>query len=228
MVMTEDRSKNPGCLGAFLRLFGINVNPEKSEELPYRLRDDFLSQAELSFYHVLRTVTGDNAVICSKVNLADIFFVVKPNENLAYRNKIDRKHVDFLLCDAQSLRPIVGVELDDASHKRADRQARDAFVDSVFKTAELPLIHVPARATYNVSELTALLASYFERSATLHVAEPPKLSVHTGDAPVCDKCGIPMVMRTTSRGDRKGERFWGCANYPKCRKVVAVTNTKQT
>lgn len=30
------------------------------------------------------------------------------------------------------MRPIVGVELDDSSHKRADRQERDEFVDSVF------------------------------------------------------------------------------------------------
>ncbi len=226
--MTQDLSKNPGCLGA---IFGLGFRrstdkirfdgfePEEAESLPYRLRDDFLSLAEISFYRVLRVVAGEDAIIYPKVNLADVFFVVKPNENQAYRNKIDRKHVDFLLCDPKSLRPVVGVELDDASHRRADRQERDEFVDRVFEAAELPLVHVPVRSSYSISELTTLLAPHFSHLLALPVAQPTKSVADTGTTPVCDKCGIPMVLRTTARGDRQGEQFWGCVNYPKCRQI---------
>jgi len=98
------KSKPQGCLFALLSLFGFTIDgraPNGSGELdlPYRLRDDFLSAAEFSFYRVLATSVGNQATITTKVNLADIFFVARPNENQAYRNKIDRKHVDFLLCD---------------------------------------------------------------------------------------------------------------------------------
>ena len=51
------------------------------------------------------------------------------------------------------MRPLVGMELDDRSHQRADRKERDEFVNEVFKAAGLPLLHVPARRGYVVNEL---------------------------------------------------------------------------
>ena len=143
-------TKPQGCLVAILGLIGFRLTgPTASEHLPYRQRDDFLSAAEVSFYRVLLMGLNGSFVICPKVNLADIFFVARPHENQSYRNKIDRKHVDFLLCDPSTLKPIVGVELDDVSHSRPDRQDRDRFVDQVFEVAGLPLLHVPAASGYN-------------------------------------------------------------------------------
>lgn len=85
-----------------------------STNLPFHLRDDFLSPAELSFYQVLNSVVGDRATICAKVNLADLFFVATGDhrKNRAMANRIDRKHVDFLLCEPKNMRPFV--EWDDA------------------------------------------------------------------------------------------------------------------
>jgi hypothetical protein len=97
---------------------------------------------------VLKLAVKDRAVILAKVNLADIFFVARPKENQSYRNKIDRKHVDFLGCDPTTMKPLFGVELDDKSHSRSDRVERDVFVDQVFQVAGLPLIRIPAKAAY--------------------------------------------------------------------------------
>src|SRR5450432_4184886 len=94
-------------------------------EFPYHLRDHFLSPAELSFYRVLRSTVAGRAVLNSKVALADVFWVKSPDDHSRFRvytNKIDRKHVDFLLCDAATMQPILGIELDDKSHQRPDRQ----------------------------------------------------------------------------------------------------------
>lgn len=35
--------------------------------------------------------------------------------------------------------------------------------------------------------------------------------------PVCPRCGAQMVLRTGQSGARKGQRYWGCSNYPACR-----------
>src|SRR5262252_5298926 len=85
------------------------------QEFPYALRDDFLSPAELSFCQVLRTVVADRLLICPKVALADLFFANTGDhrQNRIFLNRIDRKHVDFLLCQPKTLRPVVGIELDD-------------------------------------------------------------------------------------------------------------------
>lgn len=39
----------------------------------------------------------------------------------------------------------------------------------------------------------------------------------------CPKCGGEMVIRKAKQGSNKGNSFWGCTNYPKCRGVVNVT-----
>ncbi|WP_437193260.1 DUF2726 domain-containing protein [Planctomicrobium sp. SH527] len=210
-----------GCLGGILRLLGIDLSsrtPAGAQELPYRLRDDFLSAAELSFFRVLASVVQNKAVICPKVRLADVFFVAQPHQNQSYRNKIDRKHVDFLLCDPLTLKPLLGVELDDSSHARSTRQERDPFVDDVFEVAGLPLLRVPARSTYSPNELLGLIAPHFSD----HAHSPPQQRIsETAHVPLCSKCGMPMVRRVSSKGQHAGQSFWGCPNYPKCRLIVS-------
>ncbi len=88
---------------------------EKSSriEYPYHLVDEFLSPAELNFFFNLKAVVGDSAHIFSKVKLSDLFYTKTGDygKNRSYLNRIDRKHVDFLLCDAKTLKPILGIEL---------------------------------------------------------------------------------------------------------------------
>lgn len=47
-------------------------------------------------------------------------------------------------------------------------------------------------------------------------------------APSCPKRGVPMVLRTAQCGDRFGQVFYGCPNYPKCRQVVKVVASQDT
>ena len=58
---------------------------------------------------------GDKAVICPKVGLKDFFFICKGvgKDYMNYFGKIAKKHVDFLLCDPGTMKPICGIELDD-------------------------------------------------------------------------------------------------------------------
>jgi hypothetical protein len=157
----------PGCLAPFLRLFGIGAAQEAEPvagPLPYLRRDDFLTQAELSFYQVLAGVVGGEAVICPKVGLMEIFFVPGGREIQGYFSRIAQKHVDFVLCDPATMQVLAGVELDDASHARADRQERDAFVEEVFATTGLPLLRLPARASYAPAELAGRVAPVLKRA----------------------------------------------------------------
>lgn len=226
------RAENPGCLGIVAAMFGIKPRAQNSpaqlrddslsarpqpqaKRQPYRLRDDFLSHAEHSFYHVIQSTVGEEFTVCPKVNLADIFFVSHPNENYAARAKIDRKHVDFLVCDMETMRPRVGIELDDSSHSSQKRKGRDAFVDEVFKTAGLPLLRFPVQHAYTVSDVSAQL------SAILNTPPAATLEAKLDDAtatPICPKCGIPLVIRDGKRG-----QFYGCSNYPRCRQTVSIS-----
>ena len=189
-------------------------------EYPYHIRDDFLSSAEHSFYLVLKHIVTDKVVICPKVSLSDLFFVKSsdPSKYRTYTNKIDRKHVDFLLCDPKTLQPLVGIELDDKSHQKSDRQARDKFVEMVYAAAKLPLVRFPVRRSYSTSELDSVLHPYLGSHETDSPTQPVIIETQSA-SPQCPKCGSEMVLRTAKSGSNQGEKFWGCPNYPKCRGV---------
>ncbi len=220
---------NPGCLDSILGLFrskpkssdsvviGHPSDEEEVDTFPYRLRDDFLSPAEHSFYLVLKNMLGEHLTICPKVALADIFFVVRPNENMRAYNKINRKHVDFLICDPKKMAALFGIELDDSSHKRPDRVDRDEFVEHAFDAAGLPLLRIPVRANYNTSELGALFKQALElrrksdnpvseKSEDPVIKETTAQSVAGNPPPMCPKCGIPLTMRRATRGANAGQR----------------------
>ena len=42
----------------------------------------------------------------------------------------------------------------------------------------------------------------------------------TAAAPTCPQCGSVMVLRTARKGANAGQQFWGCSQYPKCRKMM--------
>lgn len=215
--MSNESSGNPGCLGLILKLFGISPHESATGSWPYRLRDDFLSPAEISFYHVLKSATGDAITVCPKVNLSDIFFVSGPGQNQGAKNRISRKHVDFLLCDSQTMRPRVGVELDDSSHAREDRQTRDALVQQVFDAAGLALLRFPAQRAYDLSEIVSRLSQSLSEEPAPPAPTAPPTPQDATSSPICPKCGIPLVIRSGSRG-----KFYGCSNYPKCRETVPI------
>jgi hypothetical protein len=215
--MDKPLEERQGCLTVILALFGIRLAKPVSEgDLPYRQRDDFLSAAELSFYRVLKQAVGDRAMILCKVNLADVFFVARPNENRAYLNKIDRKHIDFLLCEPNTMRPRVGIELDDASHGRQDRQQRDDFVNTVFNTAGLPLLRIPTKTGYIPQDILAKVVPHLQTEDN----QPVVAQLSEDGPPTCPKCGVSMVLRTATKGAMVGQQFYGCPNYPRCREIV--------
>src|SRR6516162_8905241 len=149
---------------------------QAQQEFPYALRDDFLSPAEQSFYQVLKSVVDGRLVICPKVALADLFFAKTGDarQNRVALNRIDRKHVDFLLCEPKTMRPVVGIELDDKSHDRPDRRERDAFVNGVFAAAKLAVVRILAQRGYQAAELNSLLREHLQPEPTTAVPARPE------------------------------------------------------
>jgi predicted RNA-binding Zn-ribbon protein involved in translation (DUF1610 family) len=63
--------------------------------------------------------------------------------------------------------------------------------------------------------------------ATLNVeaeekVESPDTQELEENSPTCPKCDGPMIKRTIKKGEKAGEEFWGCGNFPKCRGTVSV------
>jgi len=195
------------------------MNAERvKERLPYRLREQFLSSTEFALLSVLQEMADGHYVVCPKVALNDIFYIQRPNENVHFYNKIFRKHVDFLLCEPDGMKPAFGVELVRPVVKEETRSA-DQFMQDLFLNAGLPLIHVPSSESYELTDLVHLF-----QLAVMKVKETESLrdDGSSDSAPLCPQCGLMMVLRIHREGPQAGKRYYGCMNAPTCGGVVAV------
>ena len=119
---------------------------------PFSRRKHLLSKNELSFYEILRSAMYDY-VVFAKVRLADLIEADEGHRHWqANFDRINAKHIDFVICDDES-KPVVAIEVDDKSHDRADGGARDPEVDQLFQAVGFPLIRVPAQSTYDFAQI---------------------------------------------------------------------------
>jgi len=192
---------------------------KKPTALPYESNGKLLSPAELSFLGVLKLALGDGYHIMAKVRLADVVSVKKGlsgTERQQAFNRIQSKHLDFVVCEPSDSTILLAIELDDQSHEKQSRQERDGFVDDAMKVAGVPLHRFTAKRTYSVQDIRAVLQG--EQVAAAEAVPP---AVPDG-APDCPSCGTKMVRRTAKTGANAGKEFWGCPSYPRCKGVVAI------
>lgn len=135
-------------------------NPTNESKKTITSKDDYnnayygvnslLSKAEFSFYKILYNICLElDVTLFTKVRVADIIKVGKIENRQTYFNKIKSKHVDFVLCNTQTLKPIVCIELDDKSHNNNDRNNRDKFMDEIIGIAGFKSLHIKCSYSYN-------------------------------------------------------------------------------
>lgn len=190
----------------------------KEDLLPYRLRERFLSTPEVALYKTLWEMVGERYIIFAKVALNDIFYIVRPNENVHYFNKLFRKHVDFLLCDARALQPQIGVELVRPAAVGGSRST-DVFMEDLFLTAGLPLVQVPSNDRYEEAGLVTLFQSALNKVKQM---ERKMADIGRDSIPMCPVCGKLMVLRTYRSGPKAGQLYYGCIDSPSCSGIVQL------
>ena len=145
---------------------GISFEKTKEDKkFPYRRKDYLLTVSERNFYEVLKKVSDENnKLLFAKVRLEDLLWLpgnISWRDRLSLRGRIKSRHIDFVLCDRENIRPLLAIELDDASHLRFDRVERDDFVDSALSDAGLPILHIPVRQSYDFSDLMRRIQEKF-------------------------------------------------------------------
>jgi hypothetical protein len=191
---------------------------ELEGRLPYRLREQFMSTPELALLRVLQNMVRNYYIICPKVALNDIFYIARPNENVHFFNKIFRKHVDFLLCEPDTLKPAFGIELVKPIAKTETREA-DKFMQDLFLSAGLPLVHIPSNDQYDEDDLAELFKFSIVK---IRNTGPLRAATKTDSVPMCPVCGRMMVLRIYRSGSDKGKKYYGCIDSPACSGVVEI------
>lgn len=134
---------------------------------PYSLRKSFLSTREFAYFNVLKQAVGENAKIYPKVRLPQI--LNHPGHDPKYRahwSRVQRRYVDFLVCDG-NLTPTLAVKFDpNANRKRS--QPKDDVLEDALGSAELPLLRVVPADNYDLDEVTYKIKFAMARHQTQH------------------------------------------------------------
>lgn len=133
-------------------------------QIQYKRTDALFTPAEKAFYSALtRAVDTQRFVIFGKVRVADMITVKregKSKKDFQAFAKISQKHIDFVICHRADLTVFCAIELNDASHLRSERSARDKFLTRVYHQVKLPLAWITAKGSYQPDKIwEAILAA---------------------------------------------------------------------
>lgn len=177
-----------------------NVNVD----FPYR-RTKLLTDAELQLFHFMENnlCQIDRITILAKVRLADIAEVdTRVTLKKDFLWKITNKHVDFLICDKNTLDIICAVELDDYTHETQEAKERDMFIMQVLDSVGIKTIRIRTKIRAIEKRDLVLVDDCINRKL----------------APKCPYCGKQMYPKES----RTGHRFYACEDFINCRRTIDI------
>ena len=150
-------------IGLFVLIKELRQNRTHSVHLPtpltpivathtpmYRKRSSIMNKSEMAFFFELQKQLPEGYHIFPNMRIADILDAVDGKGFYARNNKIMPKHIDFLVCN-RYFNPMVAIEVNGSSHRRADRIESDDLKREIFKDAKLPLEFVDVGTSFEQS-----------------------------------------------------------------------------
>ena len=123
----------------------------RSSPYPYERRGVVLGPAEINLFRSLQSAVREDWIILSMVRLTDVIKVrPKTRQHQIWQSRIFGKHIDFVICDYETLEVKLAIELDDSAQSK---RARNRFVNSALTAAGLPLLRVKVEDKYETSAL---------------------------------------------------------------------------
>jgi Protein of unknown function (DUF2726) len=139
-VIRESRNK---WIRAAMKIVGA----EPSQPIPhatsaFELRGRFLASGEAGLYSHLCEALGERAVVCPKVRALDVLRVPNAPKRIDEAVRLDRKYLDFLICDRGTWRPVCAIQLDRVDESSKLAPVRDEFLEKALITAGLSVLHI--------------------------------------------------------------------------------------
>lgn len=142
-----------------------STDENTKDPLPYFRKKTLLNEKEQVLFHRLIEAMP-TCYVMAQVRLADIVGIKKCKSWQSWFNKINRKSVDFVICD-KSFAVLACIELDGKTHAQEERQKADENKDEALKAAGIPIIRIEASKLPSTEEIKILL-----ENAVLHKKSP--------------------------------------------------------
>lgn len=150
-----------GLVVVVLAVSAVSKVAPRASSYRYGRKESVMTSAEREYFRMLEAVCGNRYVIFPQMHLSSVLDPAAFRQNWkGARAHIDRKSVDFVICDRDTLSVKCVIELDDRSHERSDRRSRDAIVEEICKDAGLPLVRIKNHGAPDRPVIEAALRAY--------------------------------------------------------------------
>ena len=149
-------------VGLLLRFLDEQVSSKpRSSRYAYKAKQSLITNSEKNFLSILQELFGNQYYINSQVHLdALLDSKVEGQYWKAASSHINRKSVDFVICDRENMRPLVAIELDDKTHLYADRKDRDVEVERILAEAGITLERFYGQGRYSRDLIQKLVSKH--------------------------------------------------------------------
>lgn len=141
------------ALVAFFFLKQQGPSSAKGDHWPFIQKKPLSAPEQVLYYRLIEALPG--FVILPQVGLSRFLSVKKGENQMQWFNRISRMSVDYLVCN-KAMQIVAAIELDDASHQRADRVKADSKKNAVLAAAGIKLVRWQVKAVPSADEITAM------------------------------------------------------------------------
>lgn len=186
------------------------------QDTPYRIRDVVFTDSEKKLMTLLIKKFSGRYFVMPKLPFSELFRVNKPNENILFVQKLGGKTVDFVLFSQESFVPVAAIELDDP--KQRQHAIGSKLIDEICTQLGFPIVHITRSLDLDQIEWDMISKEIEAYEKTHASGESPSIEF----SPICPNCGITMVLRFDHEGPIKGQKYYGCLNFPECENKIAI------
>lgn len=127
--------------------------PQEELIARFEIRERFLWDEELWCYRVLSKAVGERAIVCPKPRVLETLRVLNAHEHLEDVLRVDRKHIDFLICDDSSGHPLCAVLIDWWDETQRKFYPREQILAQAFELAKFPVMYVRSNQIPTVDQM---------------------------------------------------------------------------
>lgn len=128
-----------------LNTLSKDTKEEKKSLYRYYAHNSPMTKNEQKFFNILVDILRDDYYVFPQIHLSSIAnHRVKGQNWKSALNHIDRKSVDFLVCD-KSLNSVLCIEIDDETHMEENRMIRDEEVENILRSIKIPLLRIESK-----------------------------------------------------------------------------------
>ena len=122
---------------------------------PFYAKKPLSSPEQVLYFRLCKALPEH--IVLAQVGLSRILGVKKGNNFGEWFNRINRMSADFVVCSKDSTIVAV-IELNDASHEKADRQAADAKKDKALSSAGIRIVRWHVKSMPDEANIKATFA----------------------------------------------------------------------